>query len=149
MNIFDIRRVELFMNDKQIDFKEKKNRVKVKQMTDEGLGAIDIYNQICAFFDTEDYKDESQKDEYIQSVINARFAIAKIYNGLVPEDLKIRLEYLKKSLESYQYIRDYIKKKGAEKGGLNFNFSEQLKMCDEMCELLPTKISKINAGIHM
>ena len=112
MNIFDIRRVELFMNDKQIDFKEKKNRVKVKQMTDEGLGAIDIYNQICAFFDTEDYKDESQKDEYIQSVINARFAIAKIYNGLVPEDLKIRLEYLKKSLESYQYIRDEARVKG-------------------------------------
>ena len=135
------------MNNKPIDFKDKKNRNKVKQMSDEGLTGIDIYQQICAFFDTEDYANESQKDDYIQSVINARFAIAKIYNGLVPDDLKIRIEYLKKSLENYQYIRDYIRKKGSEKGTLNFNFTEQLKMSEEMCELLPTKIGKINAGI--
>ena len=146
-NIFDLRRVELFVNDNQVDFKDKKIRNKVKQMTEEGLMSIDVYEQICAFFETEDYKDESEKDEYIQSVINARFNIAKTYNGLVPIDVKVRVEYLKKSLENYTYIRNYIRQKGSEKGSLSFNFAEQLHLCDEMCELLPTKISKINAGL--
>lgn len=148
-SIYELRRGELFLNEKHIDFKDKKVRIKVKQMTDEGLMSIDIYEQICAFFGTEDYNDESEKEEYIQSVINARFNIAKTYNGLVPEDVKTRVQYLKKSLENYTYIRDYIRQKGGEKGSLSFNFGEQLRLCDEMCELLPTKISKINAGANI
>lgn len=118
-------------------------------MTEEGLQSIDAYELACAFFETEDYKDEQEKDEFIQSVVNARFAIAKTYNGLVPDDIKTRVEYLKKSLENYRFIRDYIKKKGSEKGSLNFAFSEQLKMCDEMCEMMPAKIDKVILGAKL
>lgn len=142
-SIFDTRRHEIFMNDKPVDFKDKKVRTKVKQMTEEGLQSIDVYEQACAFFDSEDYKDEQQRDEFIQSVINAKFAIAKTYNGLVPADQKTRIDYLKKSLENYKYIKDYIKQKGSEKGSLNFAFTEQLKLSNEMCEMLPMKIDKI------
>lgn len=118
-------------------------------MHTEGLESIDTYEVICAFFETEDYKDEAQKDEYIQSVVNAKFAIAKTYNGLVPDEISTRVEYLKKSLENYRFIRDFIRKKGAEKGALGFSFAEQLKMCDEMCDMLPAKIDKVILGAKL
>jgi KIF-binding protein len=142
-SIFEIWRSEIFLNDKEINFADKKVRSRVKQMTSEGLDSIDTYEQICGFFGSEDYKSEADNDTYIQSMINAKFAIAKTYNGLVPNDVPTRVEYLKKSLEAYRYIRDFIKEKGHQKGSLNFGFAEQLKMCNEMIELLPTKIDKV------
>lgn len=134
------------MHDRPVDFKDKKVQAKVKQMTKEGLDSIDCYEQCCSFFDTEDYKDEREKDEFIQSVINAKFAIAKIYNGLVPDDLDKRIDYMKKGLENYRFIKSYIKRKGSERGTLNFGFAEQLRLCDEMCEMLPFKIDKLIAS---
>lgn len=141
--IYDIWRQEIFLNDKEINFGDKKIRSRVKQMTTEGLDSIDTYEQICGFFNSEDYKSEADNDSYIQSVINAKFAIAKTYNGLVPGDVPTRVQYLQKSLEAYKFIRDFIKEKGQQKGALNFGFAEQLKMCGEMIELLPTKIDKV------
>lgn len=129
-----------------MDFKDKKVKQKVRQMTAEGLASVQLYETACKFFDSDDYKEERNNDDYIQSIINARFSMAKIFNGLVPDDLPTRTEYLKKSLENYRFIKEFIKKKGAEKGSLNFAFGEQLKMADEMCEMLPVKIDKIRNG---
>ena len=53
---------------------------------------------------------------------------------------------MQSSLEHYTFIRDFIKQKGKEKGQLDFAFSEQIKMCEEMCSLLPVKIDKIKMG---
>ena len=142
-SIFEIWRSDIFLNDKDINFADKKVRSRVKQMTSEGLESIDTYEQICGFFNSEDYKSEAENDTYIQSVINAKFAVAKTYNGLVPNDVATRVQYLQKSLEAYKFIRDFIKEKGYLKGALNFGFAEQLKMCQEMIELLPTKIDKV------
>lgn len=120
---------------------------KVKDMNFYGGEAVSLYKKILEFFDSEDYKDELNADSYIQSVINARFAIAKIYSGVLPVTLEDRVGNLKISLENYIFIKDYIKKKGEEKGALGFDFSSQLHMCNEMCDLLPIKIEKLRMGV--
>ena len=115
-------------------------------MNNHGLLASNLYAKILEFMESEDYKDEKDKDDYIQSVINARFAIAKIFSGMLPKNIDQRIQFLQNSLQNYQFIKQFIKDKGKEHGRLGFNFSEQLKMCDEMCGLLPVKIDKIRMG---
>ena len=148
--MFETRRGEVFFsqNEKEVDLKDKKVAKKIQEMNRYGLEAISLYDQIYNFFQSEDYNDELNSDNYIQSVINAKFALAKIYSGLFATNQKDRVENLKKSLENYRFIKDYIKKKGEEKGSLNFDFSEQLKMCNEMCDMLPVKIDKMNMGFY-
>lgn len=115
-------------------------------MNEHGKRAIELYSGILDFFNSSDYNDELDNDDYIQSVVNAKFAIAKIYSAIFPEDVDDRIDCLRKSLENYQFIQDFIKQKGKEKGSLGFNFTEQIKMCTEMCELLPVKIDKVRMG---
>lgn len=115
-------------------------------MNKHGLVAANLYAKILEFMDTEDYKNEKDNDDYIQSTINAKFAIAKIFSGMLPSNVSQRIEFLRNSLANYQFIREFIKSKGREHGKLGFNFAEQLKMCDEMCDLLPIKIDKIRMG---
>lgn len=115
-------------------------------MNENGKMAIGLYADILDFFNSSDYKDEADNDDYIQSVVNAKFAMAKIYSGIFPEDVDDRIDCLRKSLENYQFIQDFITEKGREKGALSFNFTEQIKMCKQMCELLPVKIDKVRMG---
>lgn len=115
-------------------------------MNQHGLLASNLYSKILEFMDSEDYKSEKDTNDYVQSIINARFAIAKIFSGMLPQNISQRIEFLKNSLSNYQFIRDFIKSKGKEHGKLGFNFADQLKMCDEMCDLLPVKIDKIRMG---
>lgn len=128
------------------DLKNPKIVKKVGQMNQHGLLASNLYAKILEFMNTEDYKEEKDNDDYIQSVVNARFAIAKIFSGMLPKNIDQRIHFLQNSLTNYQFIRDFIKQKGREHGTLGFNFADQLKMCDEMCNLLPIKIDKIRMG---
>ena len=147
--LFETRRQEIFFSedsDKKLKSKNKKVEAKIKEMNENGKKAVSLYSDILNFFNSSDYNDEVDKDDFIQSVVNARFAIAKIYSGIFPEDTDDRIKCLMKSLENYQFIQDFIREKGKEKGALSFNFSEQLKMCKEMCELLPVKIDKVRMG---
>lgn len=147
--LFELRRNELFMNAKdQPNYKDKATRKKLLQMNENGMESISVYQQILDFFNSADYKSEENNDDYIQSVVNAKFAMAKIYNALMSGKLEERVGFLKKSLEHYQFIKDFIKQKGQEKGTLAFSFSEQLRMCNEMTELLPVKIDKLLSGAY-
>jgi len=51
---------------------------------------------------------------------------------------------MKKSLDNYKFIVEFIKEALKTKGNLEWDFSEQLKICTEMVELIPAKIDKIN-----
>eukprot|EP01017_Pseudomicrothorax_dubius_P019359 TRINITY_DN2127_c0_g1_i14.p1 TRINITY_DN2127_c0_g1~~TRINITY_DN2127_c0_g1_i14.p1 ORF type:complete len:127 (+),score=32.50 TRINITY_DN2127_c0_g1_i14:110-490(+) len=88
-------------------------------------------------------KPEELDQDYYQSVVNAHFNIAKVFSKLYSNEKPKRIELLSKSLKHYQFIIDFIRNKVSEKGNLSFLFNEQLKMCKEMCEMLPVKISKI------
>jgi len=111
-----------------------------------GNEACDTYAEIYDFFQSEDYNEDRNTNDFIQSIVNLKFNIAKICSKIHPIKFDERIRYLEKSLENYCFIKEFIKKKGAEKGKLEFGFSEQLRMCDEMCSLLPVKIEKIKMG---
>lgn len=147
--MFETKRQEIFYSknsEKMLKSKSKKTEKKLQEMNQNGTRAIELYTDVLNFFKSSDYNDEADNDDYIQSVVNARFAIAKIYSALFPKDTDDRIDCLRKSLENYQFIQDFIKEKGKQKGALSFNFSQQIKMCKEMCELLPVKIDKIRLG---
>lgn len=93
-------------------------------MNDNGIEGLKVYEEIYKFFNSDDYKSDSLNDDYIQSVVNAKFNIAKICSGVIIENKEERIKFLKKSLDNYQFIIDFIRQKGKEKGNLAFNFSE-------------------------
>ena len=126
--------------------KDKKTQKKIKQMNKNGAIAMNLYNQVLKFMNSSDYNDEMSTDDYIQSVINVRLALAKINSGVMSSKMNDRIGYLKRSLEHYQFIKKFIKEKGDAKGSLSFNFQEQLRLCNEMCDLLPVKIDKLKLG---
>ena len=148
LHLFELRRNELFSDNNNAGFDPKKKGFKKKliQMNENGIEGLKVYEEIYVFFNSDDYKSDSLNDDYIQSVVNAKFNIAKISSGVIIENKEERIEYLKKSLDNYQFIIDFIRQKGKEKGNLAFNFSEQLRMCEEMVELLPVKIGKLASG---
>jgi KIF-1 binding protein C terminal len=69
------------------NLKDPKVVKKVESMNKHGLVAANLYAKILEFMDTEDYKNEKDNDDYIQSTINAKFAIAKIFSGMLPSNV--------------------------------------------------------------
>lgn len=79
---------------------------KVKAMNDCGMQAIGYY---CEIERTLNESTDVNKDQaYYQSVINSKFNQAKAYSRLYSHDNKERVEFLKKALQSYTALRDYI-----------------------------------------
>ena len=54
---------------------------------------------------------------------------------------------MKKSLDTYKSIVDYLKNVVIKSGLSDENFETELRMSEEMVEMLPAKIDKINAGM--
>lgn len=57
---------------------------------------------------------------------------------------KDKIENLTKSLDSYKWISNFIKNEVVKSNALDEDFSQELKICNEMIDLLPNKIDKIN-----
>jgi len=89
-----------------------------------------------------------QKDfeELYNTMITAKFNVAKNYSRIQTDNRKDKVEYLAKSMEAYNWIKKFIQEKIAGKGALSFEMKETLRSCEEMVEMLPKKIEKINAG---
>jgi len=84
-------------------------------------------------------------DDFI-TIITIKSNLARIYSKLIfYKDVNKRVESLKKSLELYREVYNLLK------NASNFyserpELIENLKMCEEMCGMLPIKIDKINRG---
>jgi hypothetical protein len=98
---------------------------KLDEMNKFGFEAVDTYGEIYEFFQSEDYDGEKGANDYIQSIVNLKFSIAKvfvlffirkIYSKIHPINFEERIKHLQSSLEHYTFIRDFIKEKGKEKG---------------------------------
>ena len=74
---------------------------------------------------------------------------ASRYTKIFPIDVKEQVENMKKALEAYERVRkfvnDFRKHKNAicDKDVLSAEGLTQIRIADEMIELLPQKISKI------
>ena len=116
-------------------------KTKIEKINGYGLKTIEMYKEIENVL--LEQKEDKNKD-YYQSVINTKFNIAKAFSRLQGQKNDEKINYLKQSLENYKGIVNLIRSLQKEKGLLEYNFSEQLKICEEMVDLIPIKISKIN-----
>lgn len=122
--------------------KAKKTDKIIEKINGYGMKCVEMYTEIEKIL--EEQKENRDKN-YYQSVVNTKFNIAKVFSRLIGKGKPEKINFLKKSMERYKDIVSYMKNLLKEKGNLDFNFSEQLRICEEMGELLPVKISKINS----
>ena len=57
---------------------QKKMEKKLNEMNTFGFEAADTYSEIYEFFLSEDYQGEKNADDYIQSIVNIKFSVAKV-----------------------------------------------------------------------
>eukprot|EP00826_Nyctotherus_ovalis_P049108 TRINITY_DN5873_c0_g1_i1.p1 TRINITY_DN5873_c0_g1~~TRINITY_DN5873_c0_g1_i1.p1 ORF type:complete len:304 (-),score=89.53 TRINITY_DN5873_c0_g1_i1:53-964(-) len=82
-----------------------------------------------------------EKSENVDLAIHAQhMTIAKMYSEIEVPDLSENIKYYKESLSYYEKI-----KVGLEKYKDKETYSEEYRLSQEMCELLPIKISRIIA----
>ena len=122
--------------------KAKKTDKIIEKINVFGMKCVEMYREIEKIL--EEQKENRDKN-YYQSVVNTKFNIAKIFSRLIGKGKTEKIDFLRKSMDGYRDIVGYMKNLLKEKGNLDFNFSEQLRICEEMGELLPVKISKINS----
>jgi hypothetical protein len=84
--------------------------------------------------------------------MNMTLSAARIYSKLFEKDEALGLKHLENSYREYcwlaQYMKDYMKEEKIEKPeNLPPGMAEPYKMMLEMVELLPVKISKLNAKL--
>ena len=91
----------------------------------------------------------ANKHEYLQTIINMHLKSGNMYSKLVAAKKEKQVEYLKKNLECHRSARRVIEEykkenKIASDGELPALIQEQMKISDEMIELLPPKIDKLH-----
>ena len=139
IEMFENRFHELF-----IKGENKPKKGKIDAMNHYGQEAVKKYEMIeKILLEQQKEQKENMPKEHYQSLINARFNMAKTYNKIYTNDKHEKIDLLRKSLESYKFIVDFIREIFKKKGNLEWDFSEQLKVCTEMVELIPVKIEKI------
>lgn len=138
-DMFENRFQEYFM--KGSEKIPKKNRVDL--MNGYGFQCIKKYEEIENILNEQQKEQKENTKEYCQSIINTRFNIAKAYNKIYGVDKAEKVEFMKKSLENYRFIVNFIRGIQKTQGALDWGFAEQVKVCQEMVELIPAKIEKI------
>ena len=92
-----------------------------------------------------DLNDDSAKD-VIQSVLNIMFGVARTYSKLDHINLDIKIEFMEKGFRWYEKLRDYFKETKNGKWAAKIpDLEDQMHICEEMVELLPRRISQVNA----
>ena len=79
--------------------------------------------------------------ECLRSILSTKFWIARLHSKMIVVSPQTQLENTKKSLENYQWIVTYHKANPVDVEGC---FAEELKMCQEMVDLLPHKLTKMS-----
>ncbi|KRX01654.1 hypothetical protein PPERSA_03738 [Pseudocohnilembus persalinus] len=130
-------------------FVEEKEKPKPKHFTklnQYGEKVIELYGKINEIL-VED-KDTERNAAYYNTVITAKFNQAKAYSRVFKQEKQDKVQYLIQSMKSYQWIMKYIDTqvpKNLRESSLEFD--QQYDMCQEMVNMLPAKIDKVNAGI--
>ena len=90
---------------------------------------------------------------YAQAIMNQYLSVARIQSKLYEKDEKLILKNLEESYRTYQtlerFMKDFMKHSAIQDvNDLSPGMLEPYKMMLEMVELLPVKISKLNAMIN-
>jgi hypothetical protein len=82
--------------------------------------------------------------EDFTTIVTIKLHLARLYSKLDSKDLKKKVNNLAASLKGYEEAYYLLKKSEFLK--TNESLQDQYRICEEMINLLPVKISKINRG---
>ena len=93
---------------------------------------------------------KEDKHEYWQAIFNLRFSCAKIYSRFFDKDQQQQFNFLESSFREYQTLQAFHKEtiKAQPNMEITETMEQQLKIMEEMCELLPLKLAKFNATLQ-
>jgi hypothetical protein len=109
-----------------------------------GENSIKYYKDILSFIEIEFNKSQEKTVEDFSTIITIKLHLARLYSKLDSKDIKRKVNNLAISLKLYE--ETYIRLKTCQFINSNGALLEQMQICEEMIQLLPTKISKINRG---
>ncbi|MCQ2817587.1 MAG: hypothetical protein MJ252_10015 [archaeon] len=128
----------------------KKLKLKdVENINSKGEKCIFYYKDVIEYIQKEYQKEAEKTAEDFITIITIKSNIARITSKLIyNHDLKKRVANLKESYNVYNEVLELLK------GGGQFftehpELKDNLKVCQEMVEMLPLKIDKINRGEDM
>ena len=113
--------------------------LKVNKLVGQSLKHFD--NFINSFQDHTGKLPDKFDKENLRSILSAKFWIARLHSKMIVVSPQTQLENTKKSLLNYEWIVTYHKANTAD---VEACFVEELKMCQEMVELLPHKLDKMS-----
>jgi len=113
-----------------------------------GNKAINYYKQILKYAESEYEKSESESTiDDLCSIITVKLHVARLYSKLDFKDTKKKVNCMTVSLRIYEEVYNKLKKSSHTYSNQQLN--ENLMICEEMINLLPVKISKINQGLEI
>ena len=127
--------------------KQKKMSTKeIEEINGYGKKSIFYYEDIIGYIETEYGKENEKKLEDFITIITIKSNIARLYSKIIVlDDIKKRVELLKKSYDIYNDVYKLLKGSKAIFGEKE-ELKENLTMCEEMLGMLPIKIDKVNRG---
>ena len=127
--------------------KQKKSSSKeIDEINGYGRKSIFYYEDIIGYIESEYGKETEKKFEDFITIITIKSNIARLYSKIIyMDDVKKRVDSLKKSLEIYSEVHKLLKG-SKDIFGDKEELRENLHMCEEMIGMLPIKIDKVNRG---
>lgn len=113
--------------------------LKINKLVGQSLKHFD--NFINSFQDHAGKLPGKYDKENLRSILSAKFWIARLHSKMIVVSPQAQLENTKKSLQNYEWIVAYHRANSAD---VEACFAEELKMCQEMVELLPHKLNKMS-----
>lgn len=140
-SLFDLKYDELKLS------KNAPSKADLDLMNNLGNKSIHFSNIII-----ESVVSKEEKFEYAQAVLNLTLSSARIYSKLYDKERSVQLKYLEQSYREYEKIKAFITdfkkfKQIANDNDLPQGMKDQYRMSMEMYEMLPIKISKLNAQL--
>ena len=125
---------------------KKMSNKEIEEINGYGKKSIFYYEDIIGYIENEYGKEKEKKYEDFITIITIKSNIARLYSKIiVMDDIKKRVDYLKKSLDKYNEVYKILKESKNIFGDKE-ELKENLIMCEEMIGMLPIKIDKVNRG---
>ena len=128
----------------------KRTKARVVQLNEYARSCITCSKEVTSII----YKiDEEGKFDYLQAVLNMELQCASKYSKLIESDPAVTIQNLQESMSSYSKAREFINeyktaKKIATDADMKEDLRTQAQICDEMIQLIPQKIDRINQELH-
>lgn len=123
---------------------QKPKKSTIEQLNKHCVSSIDLFEQVIQSVVNSGNKEALENLETLQTIITAKFNVAKNYSRLQPKDTAEKINALKRSLDAYKWIKDFINQYVSPQGALSYEMRETLKNCEEMCSLIPAKIDRVH-----